>query len=48
MKQSGFKILRKRKMTRFCVICSDELQPDEIDICNSCKANIMWNDFYTC
>ncbi|UCD13671.1 MAG: hypothetical protein JSW60_08955 [Thermoplasmatales archaeon] len=35
-------------MTRCCSICGDELQPDEIGICDNCKSSIMWNDFYTC
>ena len=35
-------------MTRNCSVCNDELQPDEIDICENCKCSIMWNDFYTC
>jgi len=29
------------KKMRYCSICGEELEPDEIDICNSCKAILM-------
>ena len=31
-------------MTRYCSICGDELQPDEIDICDNCKASTINSD----
>lgn len=31
-------------MTRYCSICGSELESDEIDICDNCKASIISND----
>ena len=31
-------------MTRYCSICGSELEPDEIDICDNCKASIISSD----
>lgn len=28
-------------MTRYCSICGEELQIDEMDICDNCKASII-------
>lgn len=31
-------------MVKYCSICGEPLEPDEIDICDNCKASIISND----
>ena len=31
-------------MTRYCSVCGDELDSDEIDICDNCKASILYSE----
>ncbi len=31
-------------MTRYCSICGDELTSDELDICDNCKASILYSE----
>jgi len=31
-------------MTRYCSICGEELTPDEINICDNCKASIIYSE----
>jgi len=31
-------------MVRYCSVCGEELEVDEIEICDNCKASILYNE----
>jgi len=42
--QSLFINNKENEIPEYCSICGEALKPDEIDICDNCKASILIDD----